>query len=99
MAQDVNIRSFIIIEPTFKILLRSCIFFNICYLILLCLATRYAFTLKTPSVFRNSESESSINPQTCCIENEWPNFDKDVIAMDEEEWNKNDMKEFTRQIE
>ena len=60
-----------------------------------CLATRYTFPLKTPSAFRNSESESSINPQTYCIENEWPNFDKDVIAIDEEDY----MKEFTRRVE
>jgi hypothetical protein len=65
---------------------------------LFCLATRYAFTLKTSSAFRNSKSESSINPQTYCIENEWPNFDKYVIAMDEEEWNEDYMKEFTRRV-
>ncbi|XP_061945039.1 uncharacterized protein LOC133669048 [Populus nigra] len=55
---------------------------------------------EAPVVFKkNPENESSINPQTYCIENEWPNFDKDVIAMDEEEWNEDDMKEFTRRVE
>jgi hypothetical protein len=49
------------------------------------LFTKYVFTLKISSVFKNFKNKSSTNQQIYCIKNKWPNFDKDVIAMDEEE--------------
>ena len=33
------------------------------------------------------------------IENEWPNFDEYTIGMEENEWEKDDVKEFTRLVE
>ena len=33
------------------------------------------------------------------IENEWPNFDEYTIGMEENEWEEDDVKEFTRLVE
>ena len=42
--------------------------------------------------------ESSIDSQNHNTKNNWPNFDN-MIAMGNEEWNEEDIKEFTRLVE
>ena len=64
---------------SFQILMRSCmflsvvpLFFNFYYLF----SQIYTLITKIVFSFRKSKSISSINSQTHCIENNWPNFDK-----------------------
>jgi hypothetical protein len=47
---------------------------------------------------RNSKSESSTNSQTYCTKNNWSNFDN-MIAIDDAEWEDEDLKEFTMFVE
>jgi hypothetical protein len=47
---------------------------------------------------RNSKSESSTNSQTYCTKNNWSNFDN-MNAIDDEEWEDEDLKEFTMFVE
>jgi len=56
-------------------------------------------TLKMFFAFINSKSESSTNPQTYCTGNEWPDYDKYVIAMKEEEWEEDYIREFPKLVE
>ena len=54
---------------------------------------------KSPSAFRKSESGSSTKSRAHFTENEWPNFDDYTIAMEENEWEENDVKEFAKLVE
>jgi hypothetical protein len=49
--------------------------------------------------FKNPKSESLIISHTSNIENEWPNYNEYVIAMKEEEWDENNIREFIKLIE
>jgi len=46
-----------------------------------------------------SESGSSIKSRAYFTENEWPNFDDYTIAMEENEWGEDDVKESTKLVE
>jgi hypothetical protein len=59
------------------------------------LFTNHTYT-STPCTFRNPES--SIDSQNHCTKNNWPNFDN-MIAMDDEEWGEEDIREFTKLVE
>jgi hypothetical protein len=75
-------------------------FFQLCLLFIdYLLFQNYTLITKTLYAFRKSESGLSINSQTHCIENNWPNFDKIIIAMDEKEYGKQDIEEFTKLVE
>jgi hypothetical protein len=57
--------------------------------------------LHTKKIFfaiRNREKQILNKNTNHCIENNWSNFDENVIAMDEEEWKGRDVKEFTRLV-
>ena len=41
----------------------------------------------------------SLNSQTQCTVDNWPNFDETIIAMDEEEFGEEDIHEFARLVE
>jgi hypothetical protein len=51
--------------------------------------------MSIPYTFRNPKS--SINSQTHCPKNNWLNYN--TIAMVDEDWEEEDMKEFTRSVE
>jgi len=53
---------------------------------------------RTLFAFKNPESGSSITPHIPCTKNEWPNFNDYIIAMKEEEWNENNIREFIKLI-
>ena len=52
--------------------------------------------MSTPYTFRNPEN--SIDSQNHYTKNNQPNFDN-IIAIDDEDWEEEDMKEFTREVE
>ena len=64
----------------------SCIF-KIYLNVLLCIYTSL-------SAFRNPESGSSTTTPALHIENEWPNFKEYIVAVEEEEWDENNIREF-----
>jgi hypothetical protein len=49
---------------------------------------------KTPSTFKFPKSRSSTKSRAHYIKNEWPNLNEDTIAMEENEWEADDVKEF-----
>ena len=62
------------------------------YMFLLCIYTSL-------SAFRKPESGSSTTTPTLYTENEWPNFKEYIVAIEEEEWDENNIREFTKLIE
>jgi hypothetical protein len=54
---------------------------------------------RTLSIFKNPESRSSTTSYTLSIKNEWPNFNEHVIAIEEEEWDESNIKEFSKLVE
>ena len=71
--------------------MRSCIF-KIHLDVLLCIYTSLP-------AFRNPESGSSTTTPTLYIENEWPNFKEYIVAVEDEEWEEENIWEFTKLIE
>jgi len=57
--------------------------------------THHTYT-STACTFKNPES--SIDSQNHCTKNNWPNFDN-MVAMGDEEWEEEDIKEFNRLVE
>jgi len=51
------------------------------------------------SPFKNHENESSMNTLKHCTNNNFPSFDENIFAIDYEEWEDNDVEEFTRLVE
>jgi hypothetical protein len=54
---------------------------------------------ETPYAFMKFERGLSTKSQALYTKNEWPNFDWYIIVMEENEWEKDDVKEFARLIE
>jgi hypothetical protein len=55
---------------------------------------------RTPFAFKNHESGSFIILHTPCTKNEWSNFNKYVVVVEEEEeWDENNIREFIKLIE
>jgi hypothetical protein len=50
------------------------------------------------SAFKNPESGSSTTTPALYTENEWPNFKEYIVAVKEEEWDENNIREFTKLI-
>jgi hypothetical protein len=48
--------------------------------------------------FRNPESGSSTTTPVLYTENEWLNFKEYIVAVEEEEWDENNIREFTKLI-
>ena len=71
--------------------MRSCIF-KIHLDVLLCIYISL-------SVFRNPESGSSTTTPALYIENEWPKFKEYIVAVEDEEWEEENVWEFTKLIE
>jgi hypothetical protein len=63
------------------------------------LSQNYTLITETLFAFRKSESGLSLNSQTHCTVDNWPNFDETIIAMDEEELGEEDINEFARLVE
>jgi hypothetical protein len=50
------------------------------------------------STFRNLESRSSTITLALYTENEWLNFKEYIVVVEEEEWDENNIREFTKLI-
>jgi hypothetical protein len=73
--------------------MRSCIFSS-SFLFFI-----YFVHLHSLSAFRNPESRTSTTTPALYTENEWPNFKEYIIAVEEEERDENNVREFTKLIE
>ena len=72
-------------------LMRSCIF-KIHLNVLLCIYTSL-------SAFRNPKSGSSTTTPALYIENEWPKLKEYIVVVEDEEWEEENIWEFTKLIE
>jgi hypothetical protein len=66
--------------------------FNVHLDVLLCIYTSL-------SAFRNPESGSFTTTPTLYTKNEWPDIKEYIVAVEEEEWDENNIREFTKLIE
>jgi hypothetical protein len=59
---------------------------------------KYTLTLKHLPLSRNLKNASSIKSRAHYTENELPNFDEYIIAMEANEWEEDDVKEFAKLV-
>ena len=72
--------------------MRSCIFQNCLFILLVHLHI-------TLFAFKNPKSGSSTISHTLSTKNEWPTYNKYVVAMKEKEWDETNIRKFINLIE